>query len=195
MHSRLPELVKGRNYDFDEFSRVPVKLQPRQQLALLPRAEPISTGRPGAVLLTTLAAMHLQTYRARSLPCGLVSACLQSRSVRPVKNLSARICNAPPALANRQRSCTCISAIAHQGSAALSTVDIDSSFDLQDASIDAYRRNGFVKIPAVFDEATLAHYGPSMSLEVAEADKTPLQQDPDYQQAFTQVVAILAHVA
>lgn len=85
--------------------------------------------------------------------------------------------------------------ISHQGSATLSNVDIDSSFELDKSSIEAYRRNGFVKIPAVFDEPTMAHYGPAMSLEVAEADKTPLQQDPDYQQAFTQVSPTLADVA
>ena len=76
----------------------------------------------------------------------------------------------------------------------MSNVDIDSPFTLQNSSIDAYRRNGFVKIPKVFDEPTLAHFGPAMSLEVAEADKTPLQQDPDYQQAFTQV-SVTLHVA
>lgn len=139
--------------------------------------------------------MPQQTYRATSLPCGDVPACLQSRSVRPVKKFSARVCNAPPALSTRQASCAVISAIAHQGAATLSNVDINSSFNLNDSSIDAYRRNGFVKIPAVFDKPTLAHYGPAMSLEVAEADKTPLQQDPDYQQAFTQVSATPAHVA
>lgn len=73
------------------------------------------------------------------------------------------------------------------GSATLSHLDIDSPFELEDRTIDAYRCNGFVKVPKVFDEPTLTHYGSDMSLEVAEADKSPLQKDPDYQQAFTQV--------
>ena len=75
--------------------------------------------------------------------------------------------------------------------ATLSEVDIDSRFDLSTPNIDFYRNNGFVKLPRVFNEATLGHYGPSMSLEVKEADKTPYQQDPDYKQAFTQVTAPL----
>ena len=75
--------------------------------------------------------------------------------------------------------------------ATLSEVDINSRFELTTSNIDFYRNNGFVKLPRVFNEATLAHYGPSMSLEVKEADKTPYQQDPDYKQAFTQVTARL----
>ena len=90
-----------------------------------------------------------------------------------------------PKSARRQGIYTAAST--HQGSATLSKVDVDSPFKLEDSSIEAYRRNGFVKIPKVFDEPTLAHFGPAMSLGVAEADKTPLQKDPDYQQAFTQV--------
>ena len=132
--------------------------------------------------------MHQQTYRASSLPRSRISVCLQSRSVGHVKGSAslARICHALPATARRQGISTPASS---RGSTTLSTVDIDSPFTLQNFSIEAYRRNGFVKIPKVFDEPTLAHFGPAMSLEVAEADKTPLQQDPDYQQAFTQVSA------
>ena len=73
-----------------------------------------------------------------------------------------------------------------------SRVDIDSAFKLDVGAIQSYRRDGFVKIPKVFDEPTLTHYGLAMSLEVKEADKTPLQQDPDYAQAFTQVRIVVA---
>ena len=76
---------------------------------------------------------------------------------------------------------------AGQESATQSRVDIDSPYNLDSHFIESYRRDGFVKIPKVFDEPTLSHYGPAMSLEVKEADKTPRQQDPDYAQAFTQV--------
>lgn len=137
--------------------------------------------------------MHPQTYCTSSLPRSRISVCLHSRSVGPVKSSAslARLCQALPATARRQAISTRSSS---QGPAIVSNVDIDSPFTLQNSSIDAYRRNGFVKIPKVFDEPTLAHFGPAMSLEVAEADKTPLQQDPDYQQAFTQV-SVTLHVA
>lgn len=68
-----------------------------------------------------------------------------------------------------------------------SKVDINSRYSLGLSDIQSYRDNGFVKLPGVFDEATLQHYAPEMSLEVKQAEKAPMQQDPDYQQAFTQV--------
>lgn len=74
-------------------------------------------------------------------------------------------------------------------------VDIDSHFELGDQDIASFRHNSFVKLPGVFNEATLAHYGPDMSLMVKEADKTPLQKDPDYAQAFTQVVVSVKNYA
>ena len=135
--------------------------------------------------------MPQRSYRVKGLPCGRIPGCLQSRSVRPVNASAhlARILHPLPTTARRQTMCAPVTA--QQAPGSLSKVDIDSPFMLEDSSIEAYRRNGFVKIPKVFDEPTLAHFGPSMSLEVAEADKTPLQQDPDYQQAFTQVWATL----
>ena len=68
-----------------------------------------------------------------------------------------------------------------------SKIDIDSPYLLQEEQVTCYRQSGFVKLPNVFDAATLAHYTPTMSLEVANADKTPLEADSDYQKAFTQV--------
>ena len=41
----------------------------------------------------------------------------------------------------------------------------------------------FVRLPKAFDAATLAHYSPSVSLEVANADKTPLEEDSEYHKA------------
>ena len=67
-------------------------------------------------------------------------------------------------------------------------VDIDSRYNLRGEDIQSYRDNAFVKLRNVFDKPTLDHYASSLSLEVKEADKTPLQKDPDYQQAFTQVL-------
>ena len=72
-------------------------------------------------------------------------------------------------------------------------VDIDSRYQLQSDQIQSYRDTGFVKLRNVFDKPTLDHYAPSLSLSVKEADKTPLQQDPDYQQAFTQVMLQQKH--
>lgn len=80
---------------------------------------------------------------------------------------------------------------AGQDSATRSRADIDSPYNLDSQFIESYRRDGFVKIPKVFDEPTLSHYGPAMSLEVKQADKTPRQMDPDYAQAFTQVKMLL----
>ena len=67
-------------------------------------------------------------------------------------------------------------------------VDIHSPYRLSKHSIESYQRDGFVSLPAVFNEATLSHYKPTMSLEVSKADKTPLEDDSDYQKAFTQVI-------
>ncbi len=80
------------------------------------------------------------------------------------------------------------SATAHADTRTRSNVDIDSAYQLRERDIQSYRSSGFVKLSNVFDDSTLAHYAPTMSLEVKQADKTPLQQDPDYQQAFTQVL-------
>ena len=102
-----------------------------------------------------------------------------SRAFRALKNGVRNLRNTP-------RAHTAVT-----DTATLSEVDINSRFELSSTKIDFYRNNGFVKLPRVFNEATLAHYGPSMSLEVKEADKTPYQQDPDYKQAFTQVTAPL----
>lgn len=67
-------------------------------------------------------------------------------------------------------------------------VDIDSVYKLADSDLQRYRDNGFIKLRNVFTDSTLQHFAPDMSLEVKAADKTSLQQDPDYQQAFTQVL-------
>lgn len=71
-------------------------------------------------------------------------------------------------------------------------VNIHSPYHLQEAQIQSYRDFGFVRLRDVFDAATLAHYTPTMSLEVAKADKTPLEDDSDYQKAFTQVLYCLS---
>ncbi len=71
--------------------------------------------------------------------------------------------------------------------AAPSKVDIDMPYRLRDSDKHFFRSTGFVKLKNVFDGDTLSHYAPAMSLEVRQADKTPRQLDPDYQQAFTQV--------
>ena len=67
------------------------------------------------------------------------------------------------------------------------SIDIDSPYQLREDDITGYRNSGFVRLPAVFDASTLARYHPTLSLEVANADKTPLEEDSDYQKAFTQV--------
>lgn len=71
-----------------------------------------------------------------------------------------------------------------------SNIDIHSPYQLQEENIRCYRDSGFVRLPNVFDHTTLAHYTPTVSLEVANADKTPLEEDSDYQKAFTQVLLL-----
>lgn len=70
--------------------------------------------------------------------------------------------------------------------------DIHIPYHLLEDHIQSYRDAGFVRLPHVFDPATLAHYTPTMSLEVAKADKTPLEEDSDYQKAFTQIMNLWA---
>lgn len=53
---------------------------------------------------------------------------------------------------------------------------MDSRYSLKQFDIDYYWDNGFVKLRDVFDEPTLEHYAPAMSLEVKQADKTPMQK-------------------
>lgn len=65
--------------------------------------------------------------------------------------------------------------------------DIHSPYPLSDTQVQSYKDCGFVRLPSVFDAQTLAHYTPTMSLEVAKADRAPLEEDSDYQKAFTQV--------
>ncbi|KAL3148398.1 hypothetical protein ABBQ38_013855 [Trebouxia sp. C0009 RCD-2024] len=73
-----------------------------------------------------------------------------------------------------------------------SKVDIHSPYHLDEKQIRCYQESGFVRLPNVFNAATLAHYGPTVSLEVAHADKTPLEEDSDYQKAFTQITNLWA---
>ena len=68
------------------------------------------------------------------------------------------------------------------------SVDIHSPYQLRPDQVTNYRNTGFVRLPKVFDATTLAHYHPTLSLEVANADKTPIEEDSDYQKAFTQVL-------
>ncbi|KAL0018441.1 hypothetical protein WJX77_009099 [Trebouxia sp. C0004] len=69
-------------------------------------------------------------------------------------------------------------------------VRIHSPYPLSDTQVQSYKDSGFVRLPGVFDAQTLAHYTPTMSLEVAKADKAPLEEDSDYQKAFTQIMNI-----
>ncbi len=92
-----------------------------------------------------------------------------------------------PGLRSRRTKALQTSISAHPDAAAPSKVDIDMPYGLRDSDMHFYRSTGFAKLKNVFDGETLSHYAPAMSLEVRQADKTPRQQDPDYQQSFTQV--------
>lgn len=111
----------------------------------------------------------------------LTPATEKSQSVLATGNMTGR------GLRFRRANALHTSISAHPGAAAPSKVDINMPYKLQDSDMHFYRSTGFVKLKNVFDGETLSHYAPAMSLEVRQADKTPRQQDPDYQQAFTQV--------
>jgi ectoine hydroxylase-related dioxygenase (phytanoyl-CoA dioxygenase family) len=66
---------------------------------------------------------------------------------------------------------------------------IDSPYPLTAAQIEAYRRDGFVKLKHVLSAEVLAHYGRIISSEVIRLNTMhlPLEQRDTYHKAFLQV--------
>ncbi|KAK9809931.1 hypothetical protein WJX72_001892 [[Myrmecia] bisecta] len=66
-------------------------------------------------------------------------------------------------------------------------LDIDAPYTLTAEDVRSYHHNGFARFKNVLAPRVLDHYGATIDSEVQVADKTPLEDDKAYQQAFTQV--------
>jgi len=70
------------------------------------------------------------------------------------------------------------------------TIEIDRPYSLTGAQIEAFRRDGFVRLKNVFDEATLDHFGSEITrLTIQRSTETkPLEERTTYEKAFLQVM-------
>jgi ectoine hydroxylase-related dioxygenase (phytanoyl-CoA dioxygenase family) len=68
--------------------------------------------------------------------------------------------------------------------------DLDHAYDLQPAQIDAFRRDGFVKLAKVISSDTLAHFGREITRLTLElnTESRPLTERSTYDRAFLQVM-------
>ena len=68
-------------------------------------------------------------------------------------------------------------------------IDLATPFALTPTQIEAFRRDGFIKLKEVLSPATLAHYGAEVRREVAERsrDYKPLAERDTYGKAFLQI--------
>lgn len=69
------------------------------------------------------------------------------------------------------------------------TFDIDSAFVTPQTAVDAYDRDGFVRLPGVLGPEALAHYGASISSEVLRRNPQaePIEARDTYHRAFLQI--------
>ena len=70
------------------------------------------------------------------------------------------------------------------------TAPIDDPCALEPAQTESYARDGFVRLPAVFDAATLARFRPELSAKVALLNTLhrPMGERTTYERAFLQVM-------
>jgi ectoine hydroxylase-related dioxygenase (phytanoyl-CoA dioxygenase family) len=70
------------------------------------------------------------------------------------------------------------------------TAPIDAPYPLDPARREAYARDGFVRLPGVFDAAALDRYRPELSAKVAELNTLhrPMEERTTYEKAFLQVM-------
>ncbi|HEY9131238.1 MAG TPA: phytanoyl-CoA dioxygenase family protein [Dyella sp.] len=70
------------------------------------------------------------------------------------------------------------------------TIDLDRPYPLTSQQIDAFRRDGFIRLKDVFNAAELAHYGAEITrLTIALNTQTlPLEQRSTYDRAFLQIM-------
>ncbi len=69
-------------------------------------------------------------------------------------------------------------------------IDLDTPYPLDDARIERFRRDGFIRLKDVFDAQTLQHYGREITqLTIARNTQTrPLEERSTYDRAFLQVM-------
>ena len=69
-------------------------------------------------------------------------------------------------------------------------IDLDTPYPLDDARIERFRRDGFIRLKNVFDAQTLQHYGREITqLTIARNTQTkPLEERSTYDRAFLQVM-------
>ncbi|MDX1683257.1 MAG: phytanoyl-CoA dioxygenase family protein [Phycisphaeraceae bacterium] len=66
--------------------------------------------------------------------------------------------------------------------------DLETPYDLDPATADRFRADGFAHLPGVFSADTLAHYGREIDrLTMAHAPDVPLEERDTYGKAFIQV--------
>ncbi len=70
------------------------------------------------------------------------------------------------------------------------TAPIDDPYVLAPGRCESYTRDGFVRLPAVFDAATLARFRPELSAKVGELNTLhrPMEERTTYEKAFLQVM-------
>ncbi|NBQ92035.1 MAG: phytanoyl-CoA dioxygenase, partial [Betaproteobacteria bacterium] len=68
--------------------------------------------------------------------------------------------------------------------------DLDSPYDLQPGQIEAFRRNGCIKLKQVLSPETLAHFGREITRLTIElnTESRPLAERSTYDRAFLQVM-------
>jgi ectoine hydroxylase-related dioxygenase (phytanoyl-CoA dioxygenase family) len=68
-------------------------------------------------------------------------------------------------------------------------IDIDTPYPLDEAQIERFRRDGYLRLKDVFDAQTLHHYGQEITwLTLARSTQTtPLEERSTYDRAFLQV--------
>ena len=75
--------------------------------------------------------------------------------------------------------------------------DLDSPYALQPAQVDAFRRDGCIKLKQVLAPATLAHFGREITRLTIElnTERRPLAERSTYDRAFLQVMNLWEHSA
>lgn len=77
------------------------------------------------------------------------------------------------------------------------TADLDTPYPLAPAQIEAFARDGFIKLPGVLSPETLARYGPGVTERTIalNTQRLPLEARSTYDRAFLQVMNLWEHDA
>ncbi len=76
-----------------------------------------------------------------------------------------------------------------------STLDIHSEYELSEAQIQNFRRDGFIKLKEVLSPEVLEYYGREISSKVKElnTEERPIDKRDTYAKAFLQIINIWRH--